>query len=82
MTASAGANREETQDLVGSCGCLRVCIRNLYSRWGVPITNGDAQEMALLAASIDFSTLWKLMCTLWICKVILQASPYIHDSVY
>ncbi len=73
---------EERQGLVGSCGCLRVCIRNLHSKWGVPIINRDAQDMALVAANICSSTLWEVMCTSWVCKVILQASPYIHDSVY
>ena len=38
-----------------------------------------AQQMALVAANIYLSTLWKVM---WVCKLLLQASAYVHDSAY
>ncbi len=52
MTALAEADqRKKDKVLLGAVGCLRVCICYLHSKWGVPITNGNAQawEMALVS---------------------------------
>lgn len=41
-----------------------------------PITiSFPAQEVTLVAANIYSSTLWEIMCMLWVYKVVLQASP-------